>query len=51
MDDAWTTYVQDTFPLYPRPVVHPPVVLLALFEMRDVKKMSRQSESVRLELL
>jgi hypothetical protein len=26
-------------------------VLLALFELRDIKKVSRQSESVRLELL
>jgi hypothetical protein len=52
VDDAWTAYKQYSSPPYPRPVAYlPPAVILALLEVRDVKKVSRQSESVRLELL
>jgi hypothetical protein len=38
VNDVWIAYEQDPYiPLYPRPVVY---ILPALFELRDIKKVS-----------
>jgi hypothetical protein len=51
VDKAWTTYEQNSSRLYQDMSCISSALILALFELRDVKKVSRQSELVRLELL